>query len=156
MVPTDANFMGNVFGGQMLMEIDKVAYVAATRHSSRTCVTASFDRVDFLRPVYVGQVVEFDAWLTYVGRSSMEIAIEARAEPLLGGPSYHVVHAWVTMVAVGDDGQPVEVPPLQLETEAERAEFAAGRRRMEARKRTRNADAPPRAPGATAPPVAGQ
>ncbi|HEV2450183.1 MAG TPA: acyl-CoA thioesterase [Thermoplasmata archaeon] len=136
-LPTDANFMGNVFGGVLLAEIDRVAYIAATRHCGLNVVTASFDRVDFERPVHVGQVLEFDATLTYVGRTSMEVAIEVRAEALSGGSKYRVVRAWVTMVAVDGDGRPAPVPPLALATAAEKAEFAAGRKRMEERRRAR-------------------
>jgi acyl-CoA hydrolase len=136
-VPTDANFSGNVFGGVLLEEIDRVAYITATRHSGLNVVTASFDRVDFERPVHVGQVLDFDARLTYVGRTSMEVAIEVRAEALLGGAKYRVVRAWVTMVAVDSDGRPAPVPPLKLHTAGERAEFEAGRARMEERRRAR-------------------
>ncbi|MGI0151984.1 MAG: acyl-CoA thioesterase, partial [Thermoplasmata archaeon] len=122
MVPTDANFTGNVFGGVMLAEMDRLAYVTATRHCKSNCVTASFDRVDFLRPVHVGQVVEFDGRITFVGRSSMEVAIESRAEALSGGPADLVVRAWATMVAVDRSGRPAPVPPLALRSAAERAE----------------------------------
>ena len=137
MVPTDANFMGNVFGGVILSEIDRVAYIAATRHAQANCVTASFDRVDFLRPVHVGQVVEFDARLSYVGHTSMEVSVEARAEPIEGGTSYPVVNAWVTMVAVSPAGEPIPVPSLKLATAEERREFERGRARMEARRAAR-------------------
>lgn len=141
MIPTDANFMGNVFGGAILADIDRVAYVTATRHSRANCVTASFDRVDFLRPVHVGQVVEYEAHLTFVGKTSMEVMIEARAEELTGGPPYPVVHAWVTMVAVNADGRPTSVPPLELADETERAEFERGRARMATRRRARGTEA---------------
>jgi acyl-CoA hydrolase len=137
MLPTDANFMGNVFGGVILSEIDRAAYIAATRHAGLNCVTASFDRVDFEKPVHVGQVVEFRSRLSYVGHSSMEVTIEANAEALLGGPKYRVVRAWVTMVAVDQDGRPTPVRPLALTTEAEREEFAAGEQRMRERGRQR-------------------
>ncbi|MCI4346751.1 MAG: acyl-CoA thioesterase [Thermoplasmata archaeon] len=134
-LPTDVNFMGNVFGGVILEDIDRVAYITATRHSGLNAVTASFDRVDFERPVHVGQVLDFDAHLTFVGRSSMEVAIEVRAEALMGGPKYRVARAWVTMVAVDPEGRPVPVRPLSLRSSAERKEFEAGRQRMEERRR---------------------
>ena len=85
MVPTDVNFAGNVFGGHVLEEIDRVAYITATRHSQADCVTASFDRVDFLSPIHVGDVVDFEAELTYVGTSSMEVWVRVRAESTHGG-----------------------------------------------------------------------
>ena len=139
MVPTDANFTGAVFGGAILAEIDRVAYVSATRHAHLQCVTASFDRADFLEPVHVGELVEFDAMLTFVGRSSMEVWVRVRAEALVGGPRRPVVEAFVTMVAVDRDNRPVPVPPLLLETDEERRRFEEGRARMEARRRSRRA-----------------
>jgi len=142
MVPTDANFTGNVFGGQILAEIDRVAYITATRHAKATCVTASFDRVDFVAPVHVGEVVDFDAALTFVGRSSMEVWVRVRAEALRGGGPQLVAAAFVTMVAVDDAGNPTAVPPLVLETAEERTRFEDGRRRMEERRRLRRTNAP--------------
>lgn len=137
MVPSDANFMGSVFGGVVLSEIDRVAFITANRHAKQPCVTASFDRVDFLAPVHVSDVVDFDAMLTWVGRSSMEVWIRVRAEGLSGSPSRPVAQAYVTMVAVGPEGRPAAVPPLQLESAEERARFAAGQRRMDERRRSR-------------------
>ena len=139
MVPTDANFAGNVFGGQILEEIDRVAYITASRHSKANCVTASFDRVDFLSPIHVGDVVDFDAELTYVGTSSMEVWVQVRAESASGGDARPVGQAFVTMVAVDASGRPMPVPPLLLETVEERLRFEEGRRRMEERRRTRHA-----------------
>jgi acyl-CoA hydrolase len=137
-VPTDANFMGNVFGGVILAEIDRVAYVTATRHSGLSCVTASFDRVDFLAPVRLGQVVTFDSRLTFVGRSSMEIWVGVHAEELTGPPKLRVGDAFVTMVAVGPDGRPTPVRPLILTDEEERRRFAEGAARMAARRALRH------------------
>lgn len=137
MGPTDANLIGSVFGGQILGEIDRVAFIAAARHSHRPCVTASFDRVDFIQPVHVGEVVDFDAQITFVGRSSMEVWVTVRAEPPVGGKTRLVGDAYVTMVAVDAAGRPVPVPPLELRTDEERRRFEEGRRRMDERRRTR-------------------
>ncbi len=139
MLPTDANFSGNVFGGALLAEVDRVAYVTATRHAKANCVTASFDRVDFLAPCHVGEVVEFDAVLTYVGRSSMETWVRITAEALEGGRRERVAEAYVTMVAVDLDGRPVSVPSLTPTSAEERARFEAGRARTEARRAARRA-----------------
>ena len=144
MVPTDANFMGNVFGGILLEEIDRVAYITASRHAKSNCVTASFDRVDFLAPVHVGEVVEFEALLTYVGRCSMEIWVRTMAEALDGGRSGVVAEAYVTMVAVDPGGRPVAVPALAPRTPEEQARFEAGRLRTEARRSGRRPAAPKR------------
>jgi acyl-CoA hydrolase len=136
-IPTDANFTGNVFGGELLAEVDRVAYITATRHAKANCVTASFDRVDFIAPVHVGEVVDFDARLTYVGRSSMEVWVRISAEALEGGSPRLVSEAYVTMVAVGADGRPVPVAPLALTNDDERRHFEEGKRRTEARRRAR-------------------
>ncbi|MGP8071974.1 MAG: acyl-CoA thioesterase [Thermoplasmata archaeon] len=142
MVPTDANFMGNVFGGAILAEVDRVAYITAMRHSKSQCVTASFDRADFIAPVHVGEVVDFDAEITFVGRTSMEVWVRVRAEAGSGGPSRAVLEALITMVAVDRTGSPVPVPPLVLESDLERRRFEEGRARMEARRKTRQKVAP--------------
>jgi acyl-CoA hydrolase len=142
-VPTDANFMGHVFGGVILSEVDRVAYIAATRHSGKTCVTASFDRVDFVAPVRLGEVVEFDACLTYVGRTSMEVWVQIRAEDIEGGPRRTVGNAFVTMVAIDKAGQPTEVPGLLTTTETERTRFREGGARAKERRKARLAKNPP-------------
>jgi acyl-CoA hydrolase len=137
MVPTNANFHGNVFGGEILSEVDRVAFITASRHSKANCVTASFDRVDFIQPVHVGEVVDFDAELTFVGRSSMEVWVRVRSEALAGGAPRLVGEAFVTMVAVDSHGRPAPVPALAITNEEERRRFEEGRRRMDERRRTR-------------------
>lgn len=137
MIPTDANLMGNVFGGQILSDVDRVASITAARHAKAMCVTASFDRVDFIQPVHVGEVVDFDAQLTYVGHSSMEVWVRVHSEAFTGGAPLLVGEAYVTMVAVDPKGRPVAVPGLALENDEERRRFEEGRQRMEQRKRTR-------------------
>jgi acyl-CoA hydrolase len=138
MVEADANFAGNVNGGTILSEINRIAYIAATRHAKASCVTASFDRVDFLSRVQVGDLVDFDAVVTYVGTSSMEVWVRVRAEPHEGGPRRMVAEAFVTMVAVDAAGRPVPVPQLVPETVEERVRFDEGRRRTEERRRDRS------------------
>lgn len=126
-----------MFGGQILSEVDRVAYIPATRHAKANCVTASIDRVDFLEPVHVGEVVGFVDEITFVGRSAMEVWVRDDSEALAGRGPRPVGEAFVTMVAVGAKGRPVPVPALALESEGERRRFEEGRRRMEERKRTR-------------------
>src|SRR2546421_12403760 len=80
MTPNDANFIGKVFGGVMLSKMDLCAYVTASRFSGEICVTASIDRVDFHEPIEVGEVVKMTGFVTYVGRTSVEVTIEVYAE----------------------------------------------------------------------------
>ncbi len=138
-VPSDANIMGSVFGGVILDEVDRTAYITASRHCRLNCVTASIDRVDFLAPVHLGEVLSFESTLTYVGRSSMEVWVRVRAENPLTGDRRPVGNAFVTMVAVDASGQPQPVPALAVSSEEERRRLEAGRARMEDRRRTRAA-----------------
>jgi acyl-CoA hydrolase len=136
-IPSDANFMGNVFGGVLLNEVDRVAYVSARRHAQKDCVTASFDRVDFIAPVHVGELIEFTSQLTYVGTTSMEIWVQIHAQDLNDRTRRLVGNAYVTMVAMDRDGHPSPVPSLALASDEERQRFEEGKRRMEARRKTR-------------------
>lgn len=139
MIPTDANFSGSVFGGQILAELDRVAYVVSARHCHRNCVTASIDRMDFLAPVHVGDLVEWLGQLTYVGRTSMEVWIQVTAEALYGEARRKVGEAFLTMVALDDQGRPTQVPRLALTSDEERQRFAEGERRAALRRKSRAA-----------------
>ena len=130
MFPSDANPAGNVFGGEILKQIDLIAGLVSQRHARTNAVTASIDRVNFLKPVYVGNALILNARLNYVHRSSMEIEIKVEAEDLMTGIRTLTNTAYVTSVALGPDGKTNEVPPLLLETEEDRKRFAEGERRM--------------------------
>lgn len=132
MTPNDANILGKVFGGSILSLIDLTASACASKFSGHVCVTASFDRVDFVAPVEIGQMVDLFASINYVGRTSMEVSVEVHASNLREGTRQHVNSARVTMVAL-DDGKPVPVPRLICETRAEKLAFIEGKLRREVR-----------------------
>lgn len=133
MFPSNANPSGNVFGGYILKQIDLVAGLVAQRHAQTNAVTASIDRVNFLKPVFVGEVLVLHARLNYVHRSSMEIEISVSAENLTKGTSTLTGTAFVTMVALDKNGKPTQVPELILESEEDKRKFAEGKLRMEQR-----------------------
>jgi acyl-CoA hydrolase len=130
MGPPDANVHGTVFGGKVLAMVDKAAAVAAMRHAGRLCVTVAMDRVEFLVPIEVGDVLVVEAQVNGVGRSSVEVGVDVYAEFSGGGPRRHTNSCLVTMVALDDTRRPVPVPPLLAETpdERRRAVEAAARR----------------------------
>lgn len=128
--PSDANPAGNVFGGEILKQIDLISGLVAQRHARVNTVTASIDRVNFLKPVYVGNALILNARLNYVHRSSMEIEITVKAEDLMTGKKTLTNTAYVSAVALGPDGKTIEVPPLLLETEDDKKRFAEGEKRM--------------------------
>lgn len=119
MAPQDVNLMGNVFGGVILALVDRVAYVCASRHAGRPCVTVSFDSVDFRAPIRVGELVTLKASVNAVGRTSLEVGVRVDAEDLFTREARHTNSCYVTMVALGPDGRPAPVPKLVLEVEEE-------------------------------------
>jgi acyl-CoA hydrolase len=132
MTPNDANFLGKVFGGRLLALIDLCAYVTAARYSGEVCVTASIDKVDFIEPIEVGEVVSLVGIVSFVGRTSMEVTIDVFAENVLKGVRRHTNTARVMMVAIRDN-RPVEVPRLVCQTREEKIRFLLGRFRRENR-----------------------
>jgi acyl-CoA hydrolase len=135
MLPSDANPMGNVFGGTILKYVDLVAGIVAKRHARNTnCVTASIDRMTFLKPVYVGHALILSARLNYVRRSSMEIEIHIESENLNDGTRIHTGTAFVTMIALDvEEGRPIEVPRLICQTEDDKQRYKEGEERMQSR-----------------------
>ena len=134
MTPTDANFLGKVFGGSLLALIDLCASATSQKFSGMICVTASFDRVDFHDPIEIGELVTLTGHISYVGRTSMEVTIDVESTNLRHGKTRHTNTARVTMVALGADGKPTPVPALICETRDEKIRFMEGKRRREFRK----------------------
>jgi len=130
MMPHHANVMGNVFGGHILSLVDRVAAVAAIRHSRRPCVTVSVDKVDFREPIRVGELVTAFARVNFAGRTSMEIGVKVIAENVMTGDKRHTNSCYLTYVALDDAGNPTPVPPVVPETpdEKRRSDRAAQRR----------------------------
>lgn len=137
MFPSDANPAGNVFGGEILKHIDMVAGIVAQRHSQSNAVTVSMDSVNFIKPVFVGNVLKLNARINYVHNSSMEIEVRAEAEDIVTGIKTITGTAFVTFVALDKHGKPKHVPKLLLKTDEDRAKFAEGKTRMEERLKNR-------------------
>lgn len=135
MLPSDANPKGNVFGGIILKHIDLIAGVVAKRHSRTNIVTASIDRVNFLKPVFIGNALILYARINYVHRSSMEIEVKVEAEDLEKGVRVVTGMAFVTCVALDESGKPTPVPELSLESEEDKRRFSEGEARMEQRRK---------------------
>jgi acyl-CoA hydrolase len=134
MLPSDANPMGNVFGGTIMKYVDLVAGLVAKRHARNTnCVTASIDRMTFLKPVYIGNALILSARLNYVRRSSMEVEVTIESENLDTGARVHTGTAFVTMVGLDREGRPTEVPSIRLDSEEDRRRFDEGELRMRTR-----------------------
>ena len=128
----DANSAGYVHGGTVMKLCDEVAGLAAIKHSRCRVVTAGMDRMTFLEPIHVAELVTFTASVNAVWRTSMEVGVRVIAEQPRDGTSRHTNTAYLTMVALDEDGRPTEVPPLLAESVQEQ------RREREAQTRRRN------------------
>lgn len=137
-LPSDANPAGNVFGGEILKQIDLVAGLVGQRHCQKNTVTASMDQVNFLKPVFVGNALILSARLTYTHHSSMEVEIKVEAEDMEKGTRTVTGTAYVTLVALDSDGKPSHVPELYLKTDEDRKKFQEGKTRMQRRISDRN------------------
>ena len=129
---TEANSAGFVHGGVVMRLCDDAAGLAALRHCGQRIVTAAMDRMTFLHPVHVGELVTCRAKVNAVWRTSMEVGVRVEAENVRAGEIRHSSTAYLTMVAVDENGHPMPVPPLLAETEDEE------RRRREAELRRTN------------------
>ena len=143
MMPADANPSGNVYGGSILRYMDEVASIVAFRHTRTNVVTASVDRMDFLAPVHIGDVLILRAAINCTGRSSMEVGVRVEAESPRTGNVVHAGSCYLTMVALDADGRPTAVPPVAPTNDEERGWFEEGRHRREERLRTRPEREPP-------------
>jgi acyl-CoA hydrolase len=113
MGPTDANSAGFVHGGVVMKLVDEVAGLAAVRHSHCRVVTAAADRMTFLLPIHVGELLTLRASVNAAWRTSMEVGVRVESENPRTGESRHTNTAYLTMVAVDDDGSPTRVPSLR-------------------------------------------
>jgi acyl-CoA hydrolase len=112
----DANIGGFVHGGAVMKLCDEAAGIAAIKHSRCRVVTAAMDRMAFLEPVNVGDLLTLRASVNAVWRTSMEVGVRVEAENPRTGEVRHTNSAYLTMVALDDAGRPLAVPPLATET----------------------------------------
>ena len=134
-LPSHTNHMGTMFGGVLMQWIDIAAGIAATRHSRGLAVTASMDRLHFLRPIRVEEIVVVKAEVTFTGRTSMEVSAEAWAENPWTRKREMATRAHLTFVAVDEAGKPRAVPPLRPVTAAEKQRHKEAKQRRAARLR---------------------
>jgi acyl-CoA hydrolase len=115
----DANSAGNIHGGTVMKLVDEAAGLAAIKHSRQRVVTAGMDRMTFLVPISIGELVSFTATVNAAWRTSMEVGVRVEAEDPRTGEIRHTNTAYLTMVALGDEGAPTQVPGVIAETATE-------------------------------------
>jgi acyl-CoA hydrolase len=132
-LPNDTNQLGNLLGGRLMHWIDIAGAIAAQRHCGRVCVTASVDNLEFHTPIKLGEIVTLQASVNRAFRSSMEIGVVVSAHGLGGAKLRRANHAYLTFVAIDEQGNPVVVPPALPETVDEKRRFEEALTRRELR-----------------------
>ena len=130
---TEANLAGDVHGGVIMHLCDEAAGIAAVRHSGSRVVTAGVDRMTFLRPVYVGQLLTLKATVNAAWRTSMEVGVRVEAENVRSGERTHTSTAYVTMVALDHEGRPAPVPMVEPVTPEEQRRAREAQLRRDSR-----------------------
>lgn len=123
MLPSNTNFGGKIHGGYILGLMDQIAFACASKHCGSYCVTASVDKVNFLNPIEVGELVTMKASVNYVGSSSMVVGIRVESENIRTGKKKHCNSSYFTMVAINESGDTVKVPGLRLTSKIDAKRF---------------------------------
>lgn len=138
-LPNDANPFGFLLGGKVMHLVDMAGAMAAMRHARTPVVTASVDSLHFLQPIHIGQLVLLYSSVNRVFHSSMEVGVKVFVEDMLTGERRHTCSAYLTFVAVDQEGNRIAVPPVIPESADEKRRYEeAGQRRayrLETKKR---------------------
>src|SRR4051812_18487399 len=138
-LPGLTNTHGTIFGGILMQWIDIAAGISAGRHAGGPVVTASMDRLHFITPVNLGEIVTLQAQVNFAAHTSMEVGVRVLAETRPGGERRQATRAYLTFVAVDDAGRPRPVPPLKAESAEEKRRFEDASHRRAERLRERRA-----------------
>lgn len=131
--PRHINPQGRLYGGCLMQWIDEMAGIVSRRHSGKMITTAAVDSLEFKAGAYQNDMIVLAGRVTYVGRTSMEVRVDTYIEDYQGRREL-INRAYLVMVAVDENGTPVEVPGLQIESEEEREEWLGAKRRLQMRK----------------------
>lgn len=124
MLPSHSNFSGKIHGGHILNLMDQIAFACASKHSGNYCVTASVNKVDFLNPIEVGELVTLKASVNFTGRTSMVVGLRVVSENIRTGETKHCNSSYFTMVAKDENGKSTPIPGLILTSKDEIRRFA--------------------------------
>ena len=133
-MPHEANPYGTAFGGVIMSWIDMTAGMAAQRHCRMEAVTAGIDSIVFKKPISIGDHVIIKASVNYVSRTSMEVGVRVIREHPYTGEKAVATKAYLTFVALNENKEPVEITPVQPETENEKRRYNNAKLRVKARK----------------------
>ena len=109
--------------------MDQIAFACASKHSQSYCVTASVNRVNFLNPIEVGELVTLKASINYTGRTSMVVGVRVESENIQSGEVKHCNSSYFTMVAKDENGKNIAVPGLIVKDKQGIRRFARSKER---------------------------
>ena len=133
-LPNDTNLLGNVLGGRVMHLMDMCAAMSAYKHARTAVVTASVDRLDFLAPAKMGEIMILKSSVNYTGKSSMEVGVRIESENPKTGDIYHTSSAYLTFVSLNENGKPKRVDNINPKNDNEIRRFNEGKVRHEERK----------------------
>jgi acyl-CoA hydrolase len=137
-LPTDANGLGNVLGGKVMHLVDLTGALAAMRHTRRPTVTAAVDSLVFLHPGHIGDLITLRSSVNRVFHTSLEVGVTVETENLMTGEKVHTCSAYLTFVALDENGKATPIPPVIPETEVEKRRYREAGERREYRLAKRN------------------
>ena len=133
-LPNDTNLLGNVLGGRVMHLMDMCAAMSAYKHARTAVVTASVDRLDFLAPAKMGEIMILKSSVNFTGKSSMEVGVRIESENPKTGHIHHTSSAYLTFVSLNENGNPQKVDDIEPENDIEIRRFNEGKSRHEERK----------------------
>ncbi|TFH07183.1 MAG: acyl-CoA thioesterase [Candidatus Thorarchaeota archaeon] len=136
--PNDVNNNGTLYGGRLLDWIDMLGGIVAKKHSRSSIVTASIDSLNFLNPIKQEDIVTLEAWVNFVGKTSMEIEVRVMSENPFTAETSKNCRAFLTYVAMDETGKPKTVPTLKLNSQEEQERFEKAKERRAERLRRRD------------------
>lgn len=132
-LPQHTNALGTIFGGVVMGWIDIAGAIAAMRYARRPVVTVSIDSMHFIVPIKKGNTVLTRARVTSVGKTSIEVEVVVEAENSITGVTKQATHAFLTYVAVDDNGDPTPVPPFKPSSPEEKKRYEDAKKRRQLR-----------------------
>ena len=137
-LPNDTNILGNILGGKVMHYMDICAAMSAFKHARTPVVTASVDRLDFLAPAKMGEMICLKSSVNFTGGASMEVGVRIESENPITGEIKHTASAYLTFVSLDDNKKPKKVESVKPNTDEEIRRFNEGEQRYIHRKNRRN------------------
>lgn len=134
-LPPDTNYHNTIFGGNVMAYADKSASISAMRHCRQAVVTVRSDSFEFHAPIRVGNAIIVESRVICAHRTSMEVFVKIESEDLMTGEKTLTSKAYLTMIAVDDNGRPTQVPPVIPETDDDKEHYRLAMERYNGRKK---------------------